>query len=61
MIKLTLAQLNVTVGDIQGNVALMIGAALQARDAGAEMVVFTELSLTGYYPGDLLEPYRQHI
>ena len=55
MIKLTLAQLNVTVGDIQGNVALMIGAALQARDAGAEMVVFTELSLTGYYPGDLLD------
>ena len=55
MIKFTMAQLNQTVGDIQGNVALMIGAAQQARDAGAEMVVFTELSLTGYYPGDLLD------
>lgn len=55
MLKLTLAQLNVTVGDIEGNVAKMIGAAQKAREDGSELVVFPELSLTGYYPGDLLE------
>jgi NAD+ synthase (glutamine-hydrolysing) len=55
MIKLTLAQLNPTVGDMTGNVALMVKAAQQAWADGSEMVVFTELALTGYYPGDLLE------
>lgn len=55
MLKLTLAQLNVTVGDIEGNVAKMIGAAQKAREDGSQLVVFPELSLTGYYPGDLLE------
>ena len=55
MLKLTLAQLNFTVGDIDGNVAKMAAAAYQARDAGSQLVVFPELSLTGYYPGDLLE------
>jgi NAD+ synthase (glutamine-hydrolysing) len=55
MLKLTLAQLNLTVGDIEGNVARMISAAQQARVDGSQLVVFSELSLTGYYPGDLLE------
>jgi NAD+ synthase (glutamine-hydrolysing) len=55
MLKLTIAQLNVTVGDIEGNVARMIGAAQKARQDGSQLVVFPELSLTGYYPGDLLE------
>ena len=55
MLKLTLAQLNLTVGDIEGNVARMIAAAQQARVEGSQLVVFPELSLTGYYPGDLLE------
>jgi NAD+ synthase/NAD+ synthase (glutamine-hydrolysing) len=55
MLKLTLAQLNLTVGDIEGNVARMIAAAQQARLEGSQLVVFPELSLTGYYPGDLLE------
>ena len=55
MLRLTLAQLNVTVGDIEGNVAKMIGAAQKAREDGSQLVVFPELSLTGYYPGDLLE------
>ena len=55
MLKLTLAQLNLTVGDIEGNAAKMVQAAWQARDEGSQLVVFPELSLTGYYPGDLLD------
>lgn len=55
MIKVTLAQLNVTVGDMDGNVRKMIAAAQRAREDSADLVVFSELSLTGYYPGDLLE------
>lgn len=55
MFKLTLAQINPTIGDMQGNLQLMLKAARQARDEGARLVVFPELSLTGYYPGDLLE------
>ena len=55
MIKITVAQLNWMVGDIAGNVAKMIGAAREAAAAQADLVVFSELSLTGYYPGDLLD------
>lgn len=55
MITITLAQLNVTIGDMDGNVRKMVAAAQRARDEGAELVVFSELSLTGYYPGDLLD------
>jgi NAD+ synthase (glutamine-hydrolysing) len=55
MIKLTLAQLNVTIGDIEGNVAKMIDVAQRAHAGGSSLVVFAELSLVGYYPGDMLE------
>jgi NAD+ synthetase len=55
MLKITVAQLNYMVGDIAGNVAKMIEAARAAADAQADLVVFSELSLTGYYPGDLLD------
>lgn len=55
MLRITLAQLNYTVGDIDGNVQRMRAAARQATDNGAHMVVFSELSLCGYYPGDLLD------
>ncbi len=55
MLNITIAQLNVTVGDIEGNVQRMVSAARQANDHGADMVVFSELGLCGYYPGDLLE------
>jgi NAD+ synthase (glutamine-hydrolysing) len=55
MIRVTLAQLNHTVGDIDGNVKSMVRAAQQAHLDDAAMVVFTELALTGYYPGDLLD------
>ena len=52
---ITIAQLNYTIGDVAGNVLKMIEAATKASADGAELVVFSELSLTGYYPGDLLE------
>src|SRR5690349_8643104 len=55
MFKFTLAQINPTIGDIQGNLALMKQAARQAHATGASLVVFPELSLTAYYPADLLD------
>jgi NAD+ synthetase len=54
-LRITLAQLNPTIGDFAGNVALMQGAAAKAQAEQAHMVVFPELSLTGYSPGDLLD------
>jgi len=55
MLRITVAQLDYMVGDIAGNVAKMIAAAHDAAAAQADLVVFSELSLTGYYPGDLLD------
>ena len=55
MLKLTLAQINPTIGDVDGNIALMRDAARQAAAEGARLVIFPELSLTGYYPADLLD------
>ena len=55
MLAITVAQLNPMVGDIEGNAWTMIKAARQATLEGADLIVFTELSLTGYYPGDLLD------
>ena len=55
MLKITLAQLDLTVGDIDGNIDQMLKAARQAQADGAQLVVFPELSLTAYYPGDLLD------
>jgi len=54
-LDIALAQLNYLVGDIEGNTQLIIDAALQARDEkSADIVVFTELSITGYPLEDLL-------
>lgn len=63
MLRITLAQLNLTVGDIEGNVQRMLAAAHQAAAEQADIVVFTELALCGYYPGDLLNeaPFLQRI
>ncbi len=55
MLRICSAQINPTVGDIDYNVALMRDAARKARLDEADLVVFPELSLTGYYPGDLLD------
>jgi NAD+ synthetase len=53
-VKIALAQLNPTVGDIPGNVRLIEDAIARARDARADMVVVPELALCGYPPKDLL-------
>ena len=50
-----MAQINLCVGDIAGNVKKIIDAAQRARDEHqAELVIFPELTLTGYPPEDLL-------
>jgi len=53
--RVAIAQLNPTVGDIAGNLRRMLDVYEQASGDGADLVVFTELSLTGYPPRDLLE------
>ena len=52
--RVALAQINATVGDIDGNAAKIADYTARARDAGAALVVFPELTLTGYPPEDLL-------
>ena len=52
--RVALAQINATVGDIAGNAAKIADYTARARDAGAALVVFPELTLTGYPPEDLL-------
>src|SRR5277367_6931618 len=46
--------MNATVGDIAGNADRIRGGIAAAREVGAELVLFPELSLTGYPPEDLL-------
>jgi NAD+ synthetase len=52
--KIALAQINTTVGDLAGNEGKIIEAAGRAEGAGVELVVFPELTTTGYPPRDLL-------
>ncbi len=52
--KIALAQLNPTVGDLEGNRRLVEDAAREAAAAGAELLVCPEMVLTGYPPMDLL-------
>jgi NAD+ synthase (glutamine-hydrolysing) len=52
--RLALAQLNYTVGAFEANFDRMAAAAARARDAGADLLVFSELAATGYPPRDLL-------
>ena len=53
--KIALAQLNPTIGDLEGNVRLVEEALSRAESVEAELMVTSELSLTGYPPRDLLE------
>jgi NAD+ synthase (glutamine-hydrolysing) len=52
--RVALAQINTTVGDLEGNLAKTIHYIDQARSLGADLVAFPELTLTGYPPEDLL-------
>ncbi len=53
-LRAALAQIDSTVGDVEGNAAKIADSIARARDAGAAIVVFPELALTGYPPEDLL-------
>src|SRR3989475_12494244 len=54
-LRIALAQLNLLVGDVQGNAARVIAATRHARATlGADLVLFPELTLSGYPPEDLL-------
>ncbi len=54
-LTIALAQLNLLVGDVQGNAARVIDSARRARsDFGAQLVLYPELTLCGYPPEDLL-------
>jgi len=53
-IRVALAQLDARVGDIDGNVARVLEAWRAAAEAGADLLVATELTITGYPPEDLL-------
>ena len=52
--KIALAQLNPTVGDLKGNAALVCAAAAQAATLDADLLVTSELVISGYPPKDLL-------
>ncbi|MEO8127006.1 MAG: NAD+ synthase, partial [Bryobacteraceae bacterium] len=53
--RIVLGQINSTVGDLPGNVRLMVDAAGRAAERQASVIAFPELSLTGYPPRDLVE------
>jgi NAD+ synthase (glutamine-hydrolysing) len=54
-VKIALAQINPTVGDFAGNRNKIVEFAARAERQGADLVLFPELSVCGYWPADLLE------
>ena len=54
LLRVALAQINPTVGDIDANAGKIAERIAEARDQGAALVVFPELALSGYPPEDLL-------
>ena len=54
VLRVALAQINPTVGDLTGNAGLIIDWVGRARDQGADLVCFPELAITGYPPEDLV-------
>jgi NAD+ synthase (glutamine-hydrolysing) len=52
--RLALAQINTTVGDLDGNRARILERIAEAKGSGADIVLFPELAITGYPPEDLL-------
>jgi NAD+ synthase (glutamine-hydrolysing) len=54
-LRIAVAQLDTTVGDFTGNAERIIAAGLRAEGAGADLVLFPELSVCGYPPRDLVE------
>ncbi|MDP9243038.1 MAG: NAD+ synthase, partial [Actinomycetota bacterium] len=58
MVRIALGQINTTVGDLDGNVSKMAEWAAHATRAGAALVCFPELAVTGYPPEDLVLRHR---
>ena len=52
--KVLAAQINPTVGDLSGNAAKVLAALKRAKEKNADVVLFPELVLSGYFPDDLL-------
>jgi len=53
--RIALAQIDTTVGDLDGNAAKILDFATRAQQDGAQLAVFPELALTGYPPRDFVE------
>ncbi|MBI2083231.1 MAG: NAD+ synthase [Deltaproteobacteria bacterium] len=53
--KIALAQINTTVGDFEGTVRKVARQIQKAKDLGAELIAFPEMTTTGYPPRDLVE------
>jgi NAD+ synthase (glutamine-hydrolysing) len=54
-VKIALGQINPTVGDFSGNVAKIVDFSRRAQGSGAGLILFPELSVSGYPPRDLVE------
>jgi NAD+ synthase (glutamine-hydrolysing) len=54
MVRIALGQINTTVGDLSGNTEKMVDWAARATEAGADLICFPELAVTGYPPEDLV-------
>ena len=62
MKRIAIAQVDLCVGDIDGNTELVLEYISRARDsAGADTIIFPELALTGYPPEDLLLRPHLHV
>jgi NAD+ synthase (glutamine-hydrolysing) len=53
-VRIALAQVDLTVGDLEGNCRLLVDRAKEAQTMGAHVVAFPELAISGYPPEDLL-------
>ena len=58
--KIAIAQLNYHIGNFEGNLQKMLKATAKAKGKGADLIIFGELSTTGYPPRDFLE-FRDFI
>ncbi len=54
VLRVALAQVDVTVGDLAGNAGIILDRAAAAQTAGADLILFPELAVTGYPPEDLV-------
>jgi NAD+ synthase (glutamine-hydrolysing) len=54
VLRVALAQVDITVGDLAGNAAVILDRTAEACAAGADLVLFPELAITGYPPEDLV-------